>query len=206
MKINTSQKGTDKTPNINQLNLVLNLITLGLIAMLKISSFIFKNNLEFNIFDILTITSAIIGTILSAVYIKIKAGLVQDTITAFLATTSLLLCGLALFIYNEPIQLHKNIYFVLTIILFLGMFITFSVNKVGLNNDKNEVSNLKLNFIMALVGLVVALAIIFATNYISKKYYNDTLTIFIGTFSIVFGCVYSSVAAVNIKKIRNGQK
>lgn len=205
MKINTSQKVINKQTNINQLNLGLNIIALALIGMIKISSLIFKSNLEFNIFDILTIVLSILGIVLSIIYLRVKGGLLQDTITSSLATASLVLCGLALFMYNEPIQLHKIIYFGVTIILFLGMFIAFLVNKVGLKKDKSEVPNIKLNFIMIIVGIVVTLAIIITTNYISKKYYNDTLTIFIGTFAMVIGCVYSTVVAVNIKKMRIGQ-
>lgn len=206
MKINISKNSNNKQANFKQVNLWLNIIVLGLIAMIKVSAFIFYSNIEFNIFDILTIISSIIGIMLSTLYLKDKNELNKETISISCTAISLLLVGFSLLMYNNPMKLHKNIFFIISIVIFLGMFITFSLNQVGLKIDKDEIPNIKLNLIMSMIGAAITITLIIITNYISKKYYNDSLTIFIGSIAVLLASIYSMVAAINIKKIRRGIK
>lgn len=205
MRINTEQSTKNKEYSVYKVNLGLNAIILGGIALLKISSIISKTGIIFNVFDILTVISAVTAIIYSFVYSKRKNELKAETISISITAIALLMIGISLFMNNDPIAIHKTIYVLSSIVMFGGVFIAFSMNKVGLNVDKNEVPNLRLNFIMAIVGAVIALTLIVITNYIAKKYYNGTLTILIGSTAIIFATLYSMVASINIKKIRRSQ-
>lgn len=196
----------NKKADINQVNLWLNLIALGLIVLIKIPKFITYSSIVFNTFDILTLVVATVGVILATLCLKIKSNLNKDTVSISCTAITLALVGLALLMGNEPIELHKNIYFIYSIVTFLVPFIAFSFNKVGLNIKQDETPDVRLNLIMSMAGAIITITLIVITNYISKKYYNDTLTIFIGSISTILSGIYSMIAAINIKKIRKGEE
>lgn len=194
-------KKTNIPQNINILNLAFSLSSLGFLMGFKLVDLLFYGTIKISVLDFLAITISTLGSILSLTYLKFKAGLIEEGITATLSTISLFLCGSALFISNNPLNKHINIFFGTSLIFYLGLFIIFVTNRAGLDIKENEAPNNFWNLIAVSSSGIVTIITIQYVNYISEKYYNDTLSIGVGAILVILGAIYTIIAAIYIKKI-----
>lgn len=202
--MNIPESNTKKV-NPSTLNIQLNFIVAFIAIIFKIVKFLKDGEFIFNIFDIAVFAFSI-GSILLTLLIskEIENSLMRRTLLVTLTSLSLLFLGFSLIVYNDPSTVHLTIYTVYTLVLFLGSFVLFYFNTVGLNIDENEKPDVRLNLIFSIVGALVVIILIAITNYISEKYYNGTLSIFVGSVSSLLASISSMVVGINVKKLRKG--
>lgn len=207
---NNLNKNTNTPQNINILHLAFCLFSLIFLMTYKFVDFTVYGTIDINIFDFLTIIISTLGSILSITYLKFKSGLIEEAITATLCTLSLFFSGIALFVYNNPLDKHRNLFLGASIITYLVIFIFVLITKIGVETNSKDIvektPDIKWLIVPALLSGFFITAATSYIRYISRVYYNGSLIMRLGLIFIYLGALYTIIVAIYIKKIRLNYK
>lgn len=208
MKDNTPQ--VDKYANLTvcEASLKLNTALLLMFCIYKLFALVAYDIFTLSYYEILTLVFIILGQIISKIYSTREQTLDNDTLSILFTTLSLVLYGTTTALTSNLLPSHKIGLYCYIALVVIVPFIVFSINKVGLhidNTESEEGTNKSLAaFLGSIVGAILGIILIVVTNYYSKKYYNGTLTILVGSMCIALAGVYASVLAIDIKKLMHG--